>query len=127
YPSILVIGQFISALKSGKYDLDNTSLLLSQTGGVCRASNYVAFLRKALEQSGFSNIPVISVSTQGIEINPGFSFSLDMIKRLVMANLLGDLLMRVTLRVRPYEKIENYTNLLLDSWLEELVNGMENI
>lgn len=127
YPSILIIGQFISALKSGKYDLDNTSLLLSQTGGVCRASNYVAFLRKALEESGFSNIPVISVSTQGIEKNPGFPFSLDMIKKLIISTLLGDLLMRVTLRVRPYEKIENSTNMLLDKWIEKLLLGIENI
>ena len=125
YPSILVIGQFITALKSGEYDLDNTSLLLSQTGGVCRASNYVGFLRKALKESRFENIPVISVSTQGIEKNPGFTFSLDMIKKLLMATMLGDLLMRVTLRVRPYEKINNSTNLLLDRWIEKLVLEME--
>ncbi len=127
FPSILVIGQFISALKSGKYDLDNTSLLISQTGGMCRASNYIGFLRKALRESGFSNIPVISISAQGIEKNPGFTFTYDMIKRSMMAVLLGDLLMRVSLRVRPYEKIKGSTNILLDTWIENLMIPLENM
>ena len=127
FPSIIVIGQFISALKSGKYDLNNTSLLISQTGGVCRASNYVGFLRKALSESGFSHVPVISVSAQGIETNPGFTFTYDMIKRSVMATLLGDLLMRVSLRVRPYEKIKGSTNLLVDKWIEKLMIPLEDM
>lgn len=127
YPSIIVIGQFIAALKSGKYDLDNTSLLISQTGGVCRASNYVGFLRKALKEAGFEHVPVISVSVQGIEKNPGFTFSYDMVKRGIMATLLGDLLMRVSLRVRPYEKIKNSTNLLLNRWIDKLIASLDNI
>ncbi|HEY4544126.1 MAG TPA: acyl-CoA dehydratase activase-related protein, partial [Tissierellaceae bacterium] len=127
YPSIIVIGQFIAALKSGKYDLDNTSLLISQTGGVCRASNYTGFLRKALKESGFEDIPVISVSVQGIEKNPGFTFSYDMLKRLVMALLLGDLLTRVTLATRPYEKVKGSTNKLLDDWILKLMDPLENI
>ena len=127
YPSIIVIGQFIAALKSGKYDLDNTSLLISQTGGVCRASNYTGFLRKALKESGFEDIPVISVSVQGIEKNPGFTFSYDMLKRLVMALLLGDLLTRVTLATRPYEKVKGSTNKLLDEWILKLMDPLENI
>ncbi|HZK32994.1 MAG TPA: acyl-CoA dehydratase activase-related protein, partial [Tissierellaceae bacterium] len=127
YPSILVIGQFVSALKSGKYDLENTSLILSQTGGVCRASNYVGFLRKALKEAGFDNIPVISLSTQGIETNPGFKFSYKLIRNSILAVLLGDLLMRLSLATRPYEKIKNSTNILLDNWLEKLSNEMKNI
>ena len=127
FPSILVIGQFISALKSGKYDLDNTSLLISQTGGMCRASNYIGFLRKALRESGLSHIPVISISAQGIEKNPGFTFTYDMIKRSIMSILLGDLLMRVSLRVRPYEKIKGSTNLLLDTWIDKLMIPLEDM
>ena len=127
YPSILVVGQFIAALKSGKYDLENTSLIISQTGGMCRASNYVGFLRKALKESGFSNIPVISVSTQGIETNPGFKFSYKMIRNLIMAVLLGDLLMRLSLTTRPYEKIKNSTNILLNNWIDKLKDEVADI
>ncbi len=127
YPSLLVIGQFVSALKSGKYDLDNTSLIISQTGGVCRASNYVGFLRKALEEAGFAKIPVISISAQGIETNPGFTLSYKLIKKSMMAVLLGDLLMRLSLKTRPYEKIKNSTNLLLDNWLDKLSKQMKDI
>ena len=117
YPSILIIGQFIAALKSGEYDVDNTSLIITQTGGVCRASNYVAFLRKALREAGFENVQVISISTQGIEKNPGFKFSPNMAKRFIMSILLGDLLTRLSLKVRPYEKIKNSTNILLEKWI----------
>lgn len=120
FPSLLVIGQFISALKSGKYDLNNTSLILTQTGGMCRASNYVGFLRKALKEAGFENIPIISLSAQGIEKNPGFNISLDMAQKCIMSILLGDLLQRVSLRVRPYEKITNSTNILLEQWLDKI-------
>ncbi|MBU5439911.1 2-hydroxyacyl-CoA dehydratase [Tissierella sp. MSJ-40] len=123
YPSIMVVGQFISALKSGKYDLDNTSLLITQTGGMCRASNYVGFLRKALKEAGLSQVPVISVSAQGIEKNPGFTFTLDMGKKGVMAVLYGDLLMRLTLKTRPYEKIAGSTNLLYDKWLDKCIEA----
>lgn len=119
FPALIVIGQFIEALKSGRYDLDNTSILLSQTGGMCRASNYIGFLRKALREAGFENIPVIAVSAQGIEKNSGFTYSISMINNLIMATLLGDLLQRVSLRVRPYEKIKNSTNILLDYWINK--------
>lgn len=129
YPSIIVIGQFINALKSGKYDIDHTALLISQTGGVCRASNYIAFLRKALKDAGFLNVPVIGVSTQGIERNPGFKFSYKIVKESIFAILLGDLLMRLSLKTRPYEKILNSTKLLLEKWidiLKEHISGMTN-
>lgn len=127
YPSILVVGQFIAALKSGKYDLDNTSLLISQTGGMCRASNYVAFLRKALKEAGFDKIPVISISAQGIEKNPGFKFTPNMAKRSIMSVLLGDLISRLSLRIRPYEKIKNSTNILMEKWMTTIEESLRDL
>ncbi len=127
YPSLIVIGQFINALKSGEYDLENTSVLLSQTGGMCRASNYIGFLRKALVESGFGDIPVISVSAQGIEKNPGFTYSVSMINKLIMATLLGDLLVRVSMRVRPYEVNKGETNDLLENYLDTIALDMKNM
>ncbi len=104
YPSIIVIGQIINALKSNKYDLDNTSIMISQTGGGCRASNYIGFLRKALKDSGFNNIPVISANLSGIEKNPGFKISISLMKKVAMGCIYGDLFMRVLYKTRPYEK-----------------------
>jgi predicted CoA-substrate-specific enzyme activase len=124
YPSIIVVGQFIAALKSGKYDLNNTSVLMSQTGGVCRASNYIGFIRKALKDAGFGNIPVIAVSAQGIETNPGFTFSLEMARKGIMAILYGDLLMRLLYRVRPYEKIKGSANLLYENWMDKCTKSL---
>lgn len=119
YPSIITVGQYIAALKTGKYDLNNVSVLMSQTGGVCRASNYIGFIRKALKDAGFGNVPVIAVSAQGIETNPGFTYSMDMARKGVMAVMYGDLIMRLLYRVRPYEKIKGSANLLAEHWLEK--------
>ena len=119
YPSIIVIGQLIEALQSGKYDPNNTSLIISQTGGGCRASNYIGFLRKALEEAGFSNVPVISLNYVGLEDNPGFEVSRSMVKKGIMALVLGDLFMKVLYRVRPYEKIKGSANLLYEKWNEK--------
>lgn len=117
YPSIIVIGQLIRALKSGEYDLRNTTVLMSQTGGGCRATNYIGLLRKALRESGFSDVPVLSLSLQGIEENPGFRLTPGLLRKAVMSVVYGDLLMRVLYRVRPYEKIPGSANLLLAKWL----------
>ncbi len=125
YPSIIVVGQFINALKSGKYDLNNTSILMTQTGGVCRASNYIAFIRKALKDAGFEQVPVISVSPQGMESNPGFTYSMDMARKGMMAVIYGDLLMRLLYRVRPYEKIKGSADLLCERWLEKCVEAVK--
>lgn len=125
YPSIITVGQFIAALKSGKYDLDNTSVLMSQTGGVCRASNYIGFMRKAFKDAGFENIPVIAVSAQGIETNPGFTYSFEMARKGVMATLYGDLIMRLLYRVRPYEKIKGSANILADNWMEKCAEAVK--
>ncbi len=118
YPSIIVIGQVIEALKSGRYDLDNTSVMISQTGGGCRATNYIGFLKKALKDSGFSGIPVISLNAVGLEKHPGFRITAGFLNKAVMALIYGDLLMRVLYRVRPYEKIAGSANLLYESWVE---------
>jgi predicted CoA-substrate-specific enzyme activase len=118
YPAIIIIGQIIEALKSGKYDLNNTSVMISQTGGGCRATNYIGFLRKALKDAGFDNIPVISLNTKGIEKNPGFSISLSLLNRAMMALIYGDLLMKVLYRVRPYESQLGSANKLYEKWAD---------
>lgn len=119
YPSIIAVGQMIEALKSGKYDINNTSLIMSQTGGGCRASNYIGFLRKALKEAGFENVPVISLNYVGLESNPGFKITFQMAKKSLTALLFGDLFMRVLYRVRPYEKIKGSANLLYEKWVEK--------
>ncbi len=116
YPAIIVIGQLIEALKSGKYDLENTSVMMSQTGGGCRATNYIGFLRKALKDAGFEKIPVISLNAIGIEKNPGFKFTIELLNRSLMGLVYGDLLMNVLYRVRPYERIQGSANELYEKW-----------
>ncbi|AKN29598.1 2-hydroxyglutaryl-CoA dehydratase [Clostridium carboxidivorans P7] len=118
YPAIIVVGQIIEALKSGKYDLNNTSVIISQTGGGCRATNYIGFLRKALKDAGFSNVPVISLNAKGMEKNPGFKISLGLLNRSMMALTYGDLLSRVLYRVRPYEIEEGSANELYEKWVD---------
>ncbi|WP_186431033.1 2-hydroxyacyl-CoA dehydratase [Clostridium sp. BSD9I1] len=126
YPSIVVVGQIIEALKSGKYDLGNTSVIISQTGGGCRATNYIAFLRRALKEAGFSGIPVISANVGGLEKNPGFKVSLSLINKGLMALIYGDLLMRVLYKVRPYEKIPGSTNQLFRKWMDKCKNSIKS-
>ncbi|MGE5627139.1 MAG: acyl-CoA dehydratase activase-related protein [Solirubrobacterales bacterium] len=126
YPSIIVVGQLVEALKSGKYDLDNTSVIISQTGGGCRATNYIGFLRKALKEAGFENIPVISANLSGFEKNPGFKLSLSTINKLLMAIVYGDLFMRVLYRVRPYEKIKGSSNVLYEKLQEKCMENVRN-
>ncbi len=119
YPSIIVVGQLINALESGKYDLDNVSLMISQTGGGCRATNYIGFIRKALKDSGYGNIPVISFNVVGLEKQPGFKITAAFINRLIMGIVIGDTLMRATYRTRPYEKIKGSVNELYRKWVEK--------
>lgn len=125
YPSILVVGQVIEALKSGKYDVNNTSVMITQTGGGCRATNYIGFIRRAIADAGFPNVPVVSLSA-GLEKNPGFKITLPFLKRALIALLLGDLVMRVLYRARPYEKIKGSANVLCDKWLENCKKLMQN-
>ena len=119
YPAIIVVGQLITALKSGKYDLNNTSVTITQTGGGCRATNYIGFLRKAIYDAGFKDVPVIALSVNGIE-DSGImdNISLKLINRLFMSVVYGDLLMKVLYRVRPYEKVTGSANALYEKWVD---------
>lgn len=119
YPAIIVIGQLLEALQSGKYDLNHTSVVISQTGGGCRATNYISLLKKALNEAGFENIPVLSANLYGKEKNPGFKITLGLIKKAIKAVVYGDLLMRVLHRVRPYEKIPGSAELLYQKWVKK--------
>ena len=124
YPALLVIGQFIAALKSGRYDTNKVALLLSQTGGGCRASNYISLLRKALVKAGFAHVPVISLNFSGLESMPGFKITLPMIPRLLYAILYGDLIMCLVNQCRPYETVKGTAESLADAWSERLANEM---
>lgn len=106
YPTLVTLGKMISALKSGEYDLDRTALIMSQTGGGCRASNYIALLRKALKDLGMEQVPVISFNTAGLESNPGFKIGISMGKKLIIGALYGDLFQRLLYATRPYEKVK---------------------
>ncbi len=116
YPTIIVVGQLINALLSGEYDTDEVSLLITQTGGGCRATNYVAFLRKALRDCGLDHVPVIALSAQGLESNPGFKLGYKDIVRGLKAVIIGDLLATVLLRVRPYETEPGAADKLYRHW-----------
>ena len=118
YPAIIVVGQIMEALQSGKYDLNKTSVMITQTGGGCRASNYIGFLRKALRDAGYANIPVISLNANGMEKNPGLRFTLRLVNRAMMALIYGDLLMNVLYRVRPYERVKGSANALYEKWVK---------
>lgn len=119
YPSIIVIGQLLRALKSGQYDLNRTSVVMTQTGGPCRASNYLALLKKAMDINGLHNIPIISLNVAGLEKSPGFKLTASMFTKAVMAMVYGDLLMKVLYRLRPYELVAGSTEELLHKWLEK--------
>lgn len=119
YPSILVIGQMINALKSGKYDINNTSVIISQTGGGCRATNYIGFLKMALKHAGFENVPVISLNAVGMEKQPGFKVDLKFLNKALMALTYGDLFMKTLYRTRPYEKVKDSANALYERFNDE--------
>ena len=117
YPSILTTGQFIEALQSGNYDPDKTAIIMSQTGGGCRATNYIGFIRKALKDAGFSQVPVISFNLVGMEKNPGFKLSVPMLERLIKAIILGDLLQKLLTKNRAYEINKGETQELFNTWI----------
>ncbi len=126
YPSILTTGQLVEALKSGRYDLNNVSVIISQTGGGCRATNYIGFIRKALKDVGFEHVPVISLNALGLEKNPGFKVTPSLLNKSLMALVYGDLLMRVLYRVRPYEKIKGSADLLYESWVDRCMESVRS-
>ena len=126
YPAIIVVGQIISALQSGEYDLENTSVVITQTGGGCRATNYIGFLRKAMYDAGFKDIPVVSLSINGIEKNGIMkNVTLQLINRLFMSVIYGDLLMKVLYRVRPYEKVKGSSNALYNKWIKICLDSLD--
>jgi len=116
YPSVIVVGQIMEALLSGKYDLNKTAVVISQTCVGCRATNYIGFIRRALQKADMPHIPVISMSASGIESNEGFSYSLPMLIKGIMAIVYGDIFMRVLYRTRPYEKEKGAANALHQKW-----------
>ncbi len=120
YPALLVIGQMIDALNSGKYDLNKTALLISQTGGGCRASNYLYLLRKSLKKAGLEHIPVISLNVAGLEKNSGFKLTLPVIRKLILVIAYGDLLMLLDNQVKAYELKKGNSSELVDLWIEKL-------
>ena len=125
YPAILVIGQFITALQSGKYDPHKVALILFQTGGGCRASNYVFLLRKALERAGYDYVPVISLNFSGLEQHPGFKLTVPFVHRLAYAILYGDLLLNLVNQCKPYELEKGAADRLADELTVELSQSME--
>ena len=124
FPSITVVGQIMSAITSGKYDTDHLAVLMTQTGGCCRASNYVGFIRRALDKAGLSHIPVISLNANGMEKNPGFRFTVPLILDAARALVYGDLFMRCLYRVRPYERTPGSANALHRSWEKRCIDSL---
>ena len=120
YPALLVIGQFLDALNSGKYDLDHTALLITQTGGGCRASNYIHLLRKALARAGYGHIPVASLNFSGLEKDSGFKMTLPLLRMALAAIVYGDLLMALRNQTSPYETEKGAAEALTDKWLGRL-------
>ena len=119
YPSILVTGQIMEAIESGRYDLSKTAVVITQTGGGCRATNYIALIRKALRDSGHPDIPVISLSAVKLdESNPGFKLTVPLLKSCVYSVLFGDLMMQMLYRTRPYEAEEGAANELFEDFME---------
>ena len=125
YPSLIVIGQIMDALLSGKYDLEHTAVIMSQTGGGCRASNYIGFIRRALERAGMPQIPVISLNANGMETNPGFKITLPLLTKAMQAVVYGDLFMRVLYATRPYEAKAGSANALHEKWKAICIKSLQ--
>lgn len=124
YPSLMVVGQIMDAVLSGKYDMKKTAIIISQTGGGCRASNYIGFIRRALAKAGLEYVPVISLSAQGIEKNSGFTYTIPMLKKAMMAIEYGDIFMNVVYRTRPYEAVPGSVNALHDKWKKVVIEQL---
>ena len=124
YPATLVVGQFVDALNSGKYDMNKTALLFTQTGGGCRASNYISLMRKALKKAGYGHIPVISLNFVGLEKNSGFKLTIPMIIRMLYAIVYGDVIMCVCNQAKAYEVNKGDSEKLADEWTAKLVEQL---
>ncbi len=126
YPALLVIGQFIDALESGQYDVNKTALLITQTGGGCRASNYIHLLRKALKKAGLQQIPVISLNLSGLEKNPGFKFTIPIIRKVLAGIAYGDTLMLLKNQIEPYEMNKGESKQKVEYWTSHLVEQFQH-
>lgn len=122
YPSLLVVGQLMDAVLSGKYDTDKLALIITQTGGGCRASNYIAFIRRALKKAGYGHIPVISLNLSGFERNPGFKINASLALRIIYGAVFGDIFMKCVYRMRPYEAIPGATNAMHEKWKNKCID-----
>ncbi len=120
YPALLVTGQFLDALTSGAYDPHKVALIIMQTGGGCRASNYIHIIRKALARAGFDYVPVISFNLSGTESNPGFHLNLTLIRRMLAGVIYGDLIMLLSNQTRPYELEKGETDRMLQHWVDQI-------
>ena len=124
YPALLVIGQLIHALQSGLYDTNKTALMITQTGGGCRASNYIHLLRKALVKAGFENVPVISLNLSGLEKNSGFTLTIPMVRRVAAGLIYGDMIMALDNQTKPYEINKGESQALVRKWVDKLTEIM---
>ncbi len=118
YPSLMVVGQIMEAILSGRYDTDHLAVIISQTGGGCRASNYIGFIRRALKKAGYEHIPVISLNLSGLEGNPGFKLTLPLVLRGIYAIVFGDIFMKCVYRIRPYEAVKGSADAMHEKWAE---------
>lgn len=125
YPAVIVTGQLIEALQSGKYDLDNTSVIITQTGGGCRATNYIGLIRKGLRDAGLEKISILSFNVSGLEKEQAFKLTPRLVKKLLEAVLYGDLLMKLLLSTRPLEKVRGSSQKLYDKWMDKVCKDIE--
>ena len=121
YPSLIVVGQIMEAVTSGKYDMNKTAIIISQTGGGCRASNYIGFIRRALQKAGYGHVPVISINLSGFEKNPGFSLTPALLQHGLYALEFGDIFMRCLYATRPYEAVKGSADRLHAKWKERVI------
>ena len=126
YPSLIVVGQIMDAILSGKYDTDRIAVIISQTGGGCRASNYIGFIRRALKKAGYEHIPVISLNLSGLEGNPGFKLTPGLVIRSIYAIIFGDIFMKCTYRLRPYEKHAGSVNAMHEKWKKTCIGFLSS-
>ncbi|NLP34761.1 MAG: 2-hydroxyacyl-CoA dehydratase [Clostridiales bacterium] len=126
YPSLMVVGQIMDALLSGKFDVNKVAVMITQTGGGCRATNYIGFIRRALENAGMAHIPVISLNASGLEKNPGFKVTPKLLITAMQALVYGDVFMRVLYRTRPYEKVPGSANELHRKWRDICIKSIQN-
>lgn len=125
YPSLMVVGQIMEAILSGEYDTDKIAVIITQTGGGCRATNYIGFIRRALEKAGYAHVPVISLNLSGLEENPGFKITLPLVLKGMYAVVFGDIFMRALYRVRPYEAEPGAANRLHEKWKKKCIEFVQ--